>query len=321
METPLISIVIPTYNAAKTIERTLKSVLAQTYSNFEVLIINDGSKDETLEIISRIQDPRIQVFSYVNKGLSASRNRGITRANGKYITLLDADDMWTADKLEAQLNALQKNPKAALAYSWTDYIDEQDQLLHRGCYVKANGNIYSKLLIANFLESGSNPLICKWALDEVGEFDCSLSNGADWDMWLRLAARYPFVCVAAPQVLYRVSEKSVSANVQGMEKCCLQIMERNFANAPVELQHLKHQSLGNLYLYLAFRVVEVSQSRQSSLLAIRYLGQAVKYDPSLPRRRHRLTLLALIKIFLSVLLSPQVVRQQLSAFKTRRQLA
>ncbi|MBF2047185.1 MAG: glycosyltransferase [Elainella sp. C42_A2020_010] len=320
MNTPLISVIIPAYNSATTIERTIRSVLDQTYTHFELLIINDGSTDRTLEVASSIQDERIKIFSYPNSGVHASRNRGIAQAAGDYITFIDADDLWTADKLAAQLNALQQNPQAAVAYSWTDYIDQQDQFLRKGTYIKANGNVYAKLLVTNFLENGSNPLICKWAFAEVGLFDCVLKNAGDWDMWLRLAARYPFVCVAAPQILYRVSPKSLSTHLWSMETCCIEILEKNFATAPAELQPLRGQCFSNFYLYLALKALEASQSRSSSLKAIHYLLQAVKYDPSLPRRRQFLTLLTLVKAFLGVLFSPQIARQQLSLIKKQRQV-
>ncbi|HBL15031.1 MAG TPA: glycosyl transferase family A, partial [Cyanobacteria bacterium UBA11162] len=108
----------------KTIKETIESILNQTFVDFELIVINDGSTDSTVDIVTSIQDSRLQVFSYPNAGLAASRNRGIDRATGKYISFIDADDLWTPDKLERQLKALEENPQAAVAYSWTDCIDE-----------------------------------------------------------------------------------------------------------------------------------------------------------------------------------------------------
>ena len=159
------------------------------------IVINDGSQDLTLEVISSIPDSRIQVYSYPNSGLAASRNRGIVRAVGEYIAFIDADDLWTSDKLEAQLHALKANPDAAVAYSWTDYIDESGQFLRRGSHITVNGNIYPDLLVLDFLENGSNPLIRKQAFVECGNFDESLTAAEDWDLLLRLASRYHFICV------------------------------------------------------------------------------------------------------------------------------
>ena len=321
METPLISVIIPAYNAAKTIERTLQSALAQSYPNFELLVIDDGSEDATLEVVSRFHDPRLQVFACEHQGLAASRNRGLARACGDYCALLDADDLWTVDKLASQLKAMQQHPEAALAYSWTNYIDAQDQVIRRGTYIAAQGNVYGQLLEVNFLENGSNPLIRRSLLDEVGGFDCELVNAADWDMWLKLAARYPFVCVAQPQILYRVSVNSVSANLQGMETCCVQILRRNFDNAPTAIQPLRSRCFSNFYLYLTLRALETSQSRRSSLQAMQYLIKAIRHDPSILQRRRYLTGLTLAKLAANSLLSPQFVRRQIATRKAHRRTA
>ena len=105
----IISIIIPVYNAEKTIESTINSVLNQTFIDFELIVINDGSTDSTLEIVHKITDPRLKVFSYANANQAASRNRGIAKATGEYIAFLDADDLWTPDKLESQINMLKNN--------------------------------------------------------------------------------------------------------------------------------------------------------------------------------------------------------------------
>ena len=154
-----ISVIIPVFNGEQTIEETINSILDQTFQDIEIIIINDGSTDATLEIVENISDSRIKIFSYPNAGLSASRNRGIDRAKGEYISFIDADDLWTPDKLELQWQALQKNPQAAVAYSWTDYIDESSKFIKSGRRITINGDAFSKLLITNFLENGSNPLI------------------------------------------------------------------------------------------------------------------------------------------------------------------
>lgn len=131
---PTISVIVPAYNAEKTILKTIESVLKQTFTDFELIIINDGSNDSTLNIVNSINDDRIKVFSYANSGVCVSRNRGIEQAQGEYISFLDADDLWTTDKLELQLKALQENPQTAIAYSWTDYIDENGKFLYPGSH-------------------------------------------------------------------------------------------------------------------------------------------------------------------------------------------
>jgi glycosyltransferase involved in cell wall biosynthesis len=301
---PLISVVIPVYNGEKTIRETIESVLNQTFRDFELIVINDGSQDSTLEIVSSIQDPRLQVFSYPNAGLSASRNRGISHAVGEYISFIDADDLWTPDKLEAQFKALQANPQAAVAYSWTNYIDESSQFLRRGGYLTANGDVYAQLLVVNFIENGSNPLIRRQALIDVGGFDELLPAAEDWDIFLRLAARYSFVAVPYPQILYRLSANSMSANVIRQEAACVKVLERAYNQAPKSLQHLKKYSWANLYRYLSFKVLNGPiDRRQRGLIAARFLWRLITNDLVLLKQYS--TWQVLFKVAVLILLPPR----------------
>ncbi len=312
---PLISVVIPVYNGEKTIRETIESVLNQTYRDFELIVINDGSQDATVEIVESIQDPRIKLLSYPNAGQAESRNRGVSHAVGKFIAFLDADDLWTPDKLEAQLKALQANPQAAVAYSWTNYIDESSQFLRQGSYVSAAGDVFKNLLVVNFLENGSNPLIRAQALAQVGGFDGSVTPAEDWDMWLRLATRYQFVAVPSPQILYRVSTSSSSANVFKLEAGCLPAIERAFDQAPT-LRYLKPTCLANIYKYLTFKALEGLPGRDRAIVALRFLWNASINDPSLFRRR--IIWKVLLKIAIAILLPPQVAQELLTK---RKQLA
>lgn len=292
---PLISVIIPVYNGERTIRETIESVLNQTFSDFELIVINDGSRDKTLDIIVSIKDLRLKVFSYRNAGLSASRNRGFSHASGKFIAFLDADDLWTPDKLEAQLRTLQENPQAAVAYSWTDHIDECGQFLSPASYTTISGDVYARLLIGNFLTNGSNALIRAEALTKVGGFDESLAAAEDWDMWLRLAARYHFVAVPSPQVLYRISTNSMSSNISRMEIASLRVIERAYSQAPESLQYLKKQSLGFLYKYLMSKAFAEPSRPQKALKAVKVLWNYIKNDPS-PLRLGRLKLSLLSKV-------------------------
>lgn len=282
---PLVTVIVPVFNGAKTIEETIASVLNQSFSDFELLIMNDGSTDNTLDVIAGFGDSRIKVFSHPNSGSNPTRNRGIDAASGKYVSFIDADDLWTPDKLEAQLNALKETPQAAVVYSWTDCIDEQGKYLRPGAHAIVAGNIHANLLLTDCIGSGSNVLVCKQALIEVGKFDESLPNAQDWDMWLRLSARYHFACVPKTQVLYRVSATSLSSNVQRMEAASMRVIERSFAQAPASLQYLKPYSLGNRYKFLTYRALQGVPKSRKARLASRYFFNAVRYDPYLLRMR------------------------------------
>lgn len=277
---PEITVIIPAYNSEKTIIQTINSVRNQTFTNWELIIINDGSQDATLEIISKIQDCRLKIFSFENAGANVSRNRGLKYAVGNFVSFLDADDLWTPEKLASQLEALQTNPQAAVAYSWTNCIDEKGEFLRRGSYIAATGNIYSQLLLTNFLENGSNPLMRKEAVIAVGGFDESLTAGQDWDMYLRLAANYHFVAVPSPQILYRISANSLSTNLVRQEAACLIVIERAFEQAPERLHYLKPYSLGNIYKYLLYKSLEISPAKFKFILSVKFFIRTIKYDSS-----------------------------------------
>lgn len=313
----LISVIIPVFNSEKTIKTTIASVLNQTFDDLELIVIDDGSKDSTLSVVSNIKDPRLKVFSYENAGVANSRNRGFSHASGEFISFLDADDLWTPDKLELQLKALQENSLAAVSYSWVDYIDQSGQFLRAGNHIIANGDIYKTILVHNFLENGSNPLIRMPAFAETDGFKQHLSSSADWDMWIRLAARHYFVCVPHPHVLYRMSNNSMSSNVVKMEAVSLEVIEDAFNQAPKSMQYLKRNSIATLYHYLTFKAVESSIARRDGLIAARFFFQALRNDLS-ALWQWKTMLKALFKIAVVILLTPKqsqallnVIRQML----------
>lgn len=310
---PLISVITPAYNAEKTIRETVESVLKQTFSDFELLIINDGSQDSTLDIVSSISDPRIKVFSYPNAGPQKSRNRGVDLAGGEYVSFLDADDLWTPDKLEAQLKALQANPQAAVAYSWTEYIYEDGRYFRPGPQFSYSGDVYARLLLSDFVGSGSNPLIRKQALIAVDRFDESLPAAQDWEMWLRLAARYHFVAVPSIQILYRVGTNSWSSNVSRMELASLQVIEKAFAQAPESIRHLKQTCLGNRYKGLTWKILQGFPERRKGVTAAKFFWYAITNEPSLLGKR--VIWKVLLKIAIVVLLPAQLAQALLAQVK------
>lgn len=308
---PLISVIVPAYNSEKTIGDTVESVLKQTLRDFELIVINDGSTDSTLKVLLSIQDPRLQVFSYPNAGSNPSRNRGFTHSSGEYIAFLDADDLWTPDKLEVQFKALQDNPQAAVAYSWCDRIDESSQWVAQGGHFSASGDVYAQLLLINILENGSSPLIRREALNKVGTFDESLPAGQDWDLYLRLASHYHFLAIESPQVLYRISENSLSSNVKKLESGSLQVIEKAFSQAPDSLQYLKRDSIANVYKYLTYKSLFGVPYRSKALRAIKFMALAINYDPLLAQRRilWKVVLKITISIILPHRLADIVIRQ------------
>jgi glycosyltransferase involved in cell wall biosynthesis len=246
-----VSIIIPTYNSANTIESTITSIQQQSFIDWELIIIDDGSVDNTVDVIKNIDEPRIKLFVYENGGVGAARNRGIAQAKGEFIAFLDADDLWTKDKLTEQIEALNNNSEAKVAYSWTSFIDENGQNLFSGANLFYQGNIYEHLLLTNFLLSGSNILVRRDAFQVVEGFKPDIPFAADWDFYLRLARNFDFVVVPKYQILYRQSTGSMSSKIEELKQQSLQVIDEAFQDASTQLQFLKKRSYSILYLYCA----------------------------------------------------------------------
>lgn len=194
---PLVSVVMPCYNGKKYIGEAIESVINQTYSNWELIIVDDGSVDNSYKIISRyLSDPRIKYIRHKsNKGIAAARNTGLLKSNGKYITLLDNDDTWAEEKLEIQLNAFKEsNNETGLIFGNRGKIDFQGNLKK---YKKVKVNISNdrfsnlkKLFIRNYICS-ITVIFKKECTGRIGYFDEEIKWGADdFDLWLRIAGQF-----------------------------------------------------------------------------------------------------------------------------------
>ncbi len=300
---PVISVVIPVYNGEKTIGETVQSILNQTFTDFELLIINSDSTDRTLDVIGKFNDSRIKIFTYPKAIVAVNRNRGFQNSSGAFITFMDADDLWTTDKLEAQYKALGTSSNAAVVYSWTNCVDEQGNFLRQCSYVHWAGNVLPKLLVDDFIGSGSNIMVRRDAFEAVGGFDETLSNAEDTDLALRLSIRYEFAVVPAAHVLYRISSGSKSSNILKMEEANLRVIDRAFKEAPESLHYLKPYAIGNLYKYLLYKALDAPPGQQKTLVTARFITQGIVTDPSLLKTP--VIYKAMLKLMIMTLLPPQ----------------
>ena len=208
---PLVSVVIPVYNASKYLAKTLDSALSQTYKNLEIILINDCSTDNSLEIMRDYEkaDFRIRVLdSEKNQGVAAVRNRGIQAATGEYIALLDSDDVWVEDKIERQLKLLKEN-NAQIAYSSYSFIDENDQpIMHP--FIVPEETTYKQMLKCN--EIGCSTAIVEADLFKKHPFKKEFYH-EDYVLWMELLS-IPVRAVGISDVLvyYRYSSGSRSFN-------------------------------------------------------------------------------------------------------------
>jgi glycosyltransferase involved in cell wall biosynthesis len=276
---PLVSVVIPAWNAEATILDTVRSVLRQTFPAFELIVIDDGSTDRTLELVRGVGDARLQVHSHANGGLAAARNRGIERSAGEFLSFIDADDEWTPDKLELQLRALRARPDAGLAYSWTAFIDRRGDFLFAKQPSRSEGDVYEDLVRSCFLASGSNVLVRRSCLDAVGGFDTSLRAAQDWDLCLRIAARWSFVLVPRYQILYRICEDTLSGNAARCEAACVTVLERGLSRISAAPARLRSESLSNLKQYVAFLYLSRATGADAHARAGARLAECVSLFP------------------------------------------
>lgn len=287
---PAVSIILPTYNAQRTVIAAVRSALGQTFGDTEVIVIDDGSTDRTQEIVGSIKDPRLRVYAFERGGVSAARNRGLALACGEFVALLDDDDLWTEDKLDAQVAALRRRPEAGAAYSWVCMADDAGSPTLRLDPCAYDGDVYAQLLVRNFLVSSSNPLLRRRAVEETGAFDESVPCAADRDYWIRLARRWRFALIPRYQVIYRRRAGSITSDVERQERGSLLVLERAFSEAPPELRSLRPQGFSYTYLYAAELWLSHAQRPAGAAQAARRLAKAVSLNPRLllERRVRRL---------------------------------
>ncbi len=256
---PLVSVIIPAYNAEAFIAKTLASVLAQTYRRLEVLVVDDGSSDRTVGIVRQFsqQDSRIRLLQQSNAGVAAARNLAIEAAQGEFIAPVDADDIWYADNIAQQVQAMQRaEPPVGLVYSWSVDIDEQDQPTGGFRAADISGDVYTTLIGHNFIGNASATMMRRACLEHVGSYSPDLraqqAQGCeDWDLYLRIAEHYQFQAVPKFLIGYRKVSNSMSCDYQTMARSHALIMSSVQQQYPNILQYLFRLSASNLYAYFA----------------------------------------------------------------------
>jgi glycosyltransferase involved in cell wall biosynthesis len=232
--TPSVSVVIAAYNMAQYVEQAVRSVLTQTYADLEVVVIDDGSKDDIAAVMRKFAgDDRVRFLPQENQGQPKAKNAGIKAARGKYIAFCDADDLWEARKLERQLPHFE-NAAVGVVYSATATIDgggaKTGEISGRG----PSGYVLPQLFVKNFVPFGT-AIVRRSVLDSCGMFDESFAMGIDWDLWLRVARNWQFAFVDEPLYLYRVWPGQMSKNWKGRYEHSFRIMRKFIDKHPQAL--------------------------------------------------------------------------------------
>lgn len=198
---PKVSVIIPTYNRTRYICDAIDSVLAQSYQDLEIIVVNDGSTDDTATVLKKYAG-RIKLILQENRGVSAARNRGIIEASGEYVAFLDADDLWFSNKLSVQIPLLESNFELGMVFSYLEFIDEQGRRTSRIKPKQKPGIDFLSMLEFGSAAT-SSCVIRKQCLDAAGQFDEFLHIYEDVDLFLRVVKRFPAVLVEQPLGGYR----------------------------------------------------------------------------------------------------------------------
>lgn len=246
----LVSVIIPTYNRAGLIHETVDSVLAQTYRALEVIVVDDGSKDHTNQVIRSYGDKVVYRYKE-NGGQASARNLGIQIAQGQYIAFIDSDDLWTPHKLERQMDALLSS-QYVWAYCDVELFQEQ-QILGRysDSHQPYQHQIAHQLLLDNFIASPS-PIVSREVFEQVGYFDedQQLRSREDWEMWLRIAAAYPVAYIREALARYRVHASNVTRqeDVLTLHRSQLKVLEKALTCASAVYTPVKQRAFAAQFI-------------------------------------------------------------------------
>lgn len=254
MSDPIVSVVLPTYNRASTLPRSISTVLNQTYTDLELIVVDDGSTDETSQVVVSLADARTRFMRHkVNQGPSAARNTGIVASRGRYIAFQDSDDEWLPDKLDQLITVLESAPPAVgVAYSSFYRLEGNRKRLFPPRAVqmasrlpsrvhRLEGDIHRSLHRGNFVTPQA-AMVRRDCFERVGLFDEEMFAFVDWELWLRLSKAYHFAFVSAPLVLVYATPASVSSDPDWVLRAFRSLLEKH-AHGPGQSDLVAH------YLY------------------------------------------------------------------------
>jgi glycosyltransferase involved in cell wall biosynthesis len=235
MSTPRVSIVMPAYNCAWCIDRAIDSVMAQTFTDFELIVVDDGSSDDTPALLAARGDA-IRVIRQANAGMSAARNTGIAAARGDCIAFLDSDDWWRPAKLAQQVALLDAEPDVGFCSSATELQSPDGDVVGTwGCPAQAD-DLVARMLGGHSAVAGgaSSVMVRRELLARAGVFDARLRGAEDTDQWVRLAAAARYACLPDAQVVVTRNPDSVSRNREAMRRGALDCLDKNRALLPAD---------------------------------------------------------------------------------------
>ncbi|MBP7689302.1 MAG: glycosyltransferase family 2 protein, partial [Thermoflexales bacterium] len=260
---PVVSIIIPAYNQAHYLAYALRSVLAQTLTEWEAIVVDDGSTDNTRDVAASFNDARIRYIFQANQGLSGARNTGVRAAQGEFLACLDSDDELTPEFLQTCVGALKADRALGAVQTATVFIDQAGNVLPHGDAQPLAGEAFQQKL----RQGGFFPPVSVVAridcVREAGLFDTTLTSLEDWDVWLRIAQRHPMRGLPQPLVRYRVYPGSMSTNAPRMLANRLAVIAKHVGAAsgdPAAWSAEKREMYGYAYRVSALEHLQQHQT-------------------------------------------------------------
>jgi glycosyltransferase involved in cell wall biosynthesis len=319
---PKVSVIIPVYNVAALVGATLQSVLQQTYPDFEVIVVDDGSTDGSLSVCQDFTDPRIRIVSQHNRGLAGARNTGIRHAQGEYIAFLDSDDLWLPEKLAQHVAHLDHSPDVGVSFSRSRFIDEAGADLGIYQMPKLTDITPGHLFCRNPIGNGSAVVIRRAVLAEIQfqenlygtvedfYFDDTFRQSEDIECWLRIALQTHWQIEGIPDALtlYRVNTGGLSANILNQYATWERILAKTLTYNPEFVAQWGDKARAYQLRYLARRAAR----QRSPKMATQLLHQAIATDWHIFLEEPHRTLLTLAAIY-TLWLLPKAAYQGLEA--------
>lgn len=244
------SIVIPLYNKAQSIGNTLLSVLNQNYQNFEIVIVNDGSTDDSIEAVSTIEDDRIKIVHQKNQGVSAARNKGVEQSQYDWIAFLDGDDLWEANHLEEIIKMMADFPDEFIYVTSFEYSDKRFMYKHKREKEIFKIENYFKEAVREHLLWTSIVVINKLCLNEIGGFNTNLTRGEDIELWSRIAKSFNIIKSLKITAVYRIDSENRTGLTNNIEKTHVYYLPIKNTRNIYEKNYYKHILFTRLMSYL-----------------------------------------------------------------------
>jgi glycosyltransferase involved in cell wall biosynthesis len=242
---PLVTVIIPTYNRARFIAEAVESVLNQTYRKIETMVVDDGSTDNTREILKAYRG-KIKYIYQQRSERSRARNTGFRHSSGRYIAFLDSDDQWLPTKIEKQVQLLNEKPNVGLVYTDVQFIDANgNPYVDDICWDSPQRPVLYEDLMTHNVVTGttSSVMVRRTCLDKVGLFDESMNTCEDLDLYRRIARYYPFDRIDQPLVKFRIHQGSTQNNATAMAKGWEMIIKKILRDTPPEFQYYKNEAI------------------------------------------------------------------------------